>query len=58
MFFKSLGFFNIKKLYHEMSRNDPESPTLDPGRNFIDPEKKKSVFRMTEVGRNEEPKRP
>ena len=27
----------IKKLYQEISRNDPESRTLDPERNFIDP---------------------
>ena len=33
-----------------MSGNDPESPTLDPGRCFMDP-KKRLVFRMTEVGR-------
>ena len=30
---------HIKNLYHEISRNDPESPTLDPERNFNDPGK-------------------
>ena len=27
-----------QKLYQEISRNEPESPNLDPERHFIDPE--------------------
>ena len=30
----------VKKLYQEICKNDPETPTLYPERNFIDPEKK------------------
>ena len=29
----------IKMLYKEISRNDPETPTLDPERYFIDPKR-------------------
>ena len=32
-------------------QNDPETPTPDPQRDFIYPEKKILLFRMTEVGR-------
>ena len=28
---------NIKNLFHEVPRNDPELPTLDPERNFKNP---------------------
>ena len=40
---------NFRKLCISI-RNDPDTPTLDPERDFIDPEKKILVFRMTEVG--------
>ena len=33
-------------LYQEISRNDTETPTRDPERHFIDPEKM-LVFQMT-----------
>ena len=39
------------RIYIKKCDGDFKSLTLDPERDFIDPEKNISVFRMTEVGR-------
>ena len=43
-------FRSGQRFYQEMSKNDPESPTVDPEQYCIDLRKNISIPKITEVG--------